>query len=226
MDGNDHPRSDSGATRRLRVLIADDHAPFRAGVRDALEARGFEVVADAADAQTAIDGALRERPDICLIDLDMPGSGLSAIAPIVKRVPQTLVIVLTVSDRTGDLRTAIAHGASGYLLKGMSGTELATVLGAAYRGKSAVSTAVIPQLVAELRRVSGRRLVLPTGAISLTDREWEVAELLRDGLPSKAIAVQLGLSPITARKHVASLVKKLGARDRKTAVQTLQAFKR
>jgi two-component system, NarL family, nitrate/nitrite response regulator NarL len=208
----------------LRVLIADDHDAFRAGVRKALEARGFLVVADVPDADSAVAAAIREQPDIALIDLAMPGDGLTAIAQIARRVRGTLVIALTVSEASDDVRNAIANGASGYVLKGGSGDELATLLQDAYRGSPAYSQALVPQLIEALQHGSHRRLTLPGGPVSLTPREWDVAQLMREGLPSKAIAVQLGVSPITARKHVASIVHKLGAHDRATAVQMLALF--
>lgn len=211
-------------TRGLRFLIADDHAPFRELVRGELEARGFVVAAEAGDAAAAIAAALRERPDLCLVDLGMPGNGLTAVAEIAKRVPSTLVIVLTGSDQLADVRDAIALGASGYLLKGMTGEEIATALGGALRGRAAFSPALVPRLIDALNRRVRRRLVLPTGTVSLTAREWDVAELLREGWPSKVIATQLGVSPVTARKHVASVVRKLSAPDRTTAAQLLRMF--
>lgn len=218
------PPEHSARGQGLRFLVADDDASFREAVRAALEVRGFVVVAEAADAPAAIEAAIRERPDICLVDLAMPGEGLTAVAEIAKRVRHTLVIVLTGSDRSSDVRSAIALGASGYLLKGMSGYELATVLEEAFRGRAAFSPALVPRLIEALNRGVRRRLVLPTGAVSFTAREWDVAELLREGWPSKKIAAQLGVSPITARKHVASVVRKLAAHDRGTATQMLRIF--
>lgn len=210
----------------LRFMIADDHAPFRAGVVEALVARGFVSVGDVADAESAIALAVRERPDICLIDLHMPGQGLTAVGQIARRVREALIIVLTVSDRSEDLLAALSQGAAGYLIKGMTGEQLATALRAAYDGEAALSRALVPVLVDHLRRGTRRRLVLPDGNVSLTAREWDVAELMRDRQPTKAIAMKLGLSPVTVRRHVATIVQKLGAPDRETAVQMLRTFGR
>jgi two-component system nitrate/nitrite response regulator NarL len=210
----------------LTFLIADDHEPLRAGIREALEAQGFAFAAEAADTASAVAAAVREQPDICLIDLDMPGNGLSAVAQIAKRVPTTTIIVLTVSAKSADLLAALERGASGYLLKGISGEELATTLRAAYRGEPALSRSLVSHLINQVRRGPRRRLVLPTGTVSLTAREWDVGELLRAGLPTEEIAVRLGVSPVTVRRHVALLLKKIGAPNRDAAVEALKMFGR
>lgn len=210
----------------LTFLIADDDASLRASVREALETRGFALAAEAADAASAVAAAVRERPDICLIEVDLPGSGFSTIAQIAKRVPTTTIVVLTDSAKATDLLAALERGASGYLLKGISGEALATTLRAAYEGEPALSRALVPHLINQVRRGPRRRLVLPTGAVSLTAREWEVGELLRAGLTTEEIAARLGLSPVTVRRHVALLLKKIGAPNREAAVEVLKMFGR
>jgi DNA-binding NarL/FixJ family response regulator len=210
----------------LTYLIADNHAPLRAAIREELESRGFALAAEAADTPSAVAAAVRERPDICLIDLEMPGNGLAAVAQIAKRVPTTTIVVLTASEKATDLLAALERGASGYLLKGISGEELATTLRAAYRGEAALSRSLVVHLINQVRRGSRRRLVLPTGAVSLTAREWDVGELLRAGLPTEEIAARLGLSPVTVRRHVALLLKKIGAPNRAAAVEALKMFGR
>jgi two-component system nitrate/nitrite response regulator NarL len=212
--------------RTLTLLIADNHAPLRAGIREELEARGFALVAEAADTPSAVAAAVRERPDICLIDLEMPGDGLAAVAQIARRVPTTTIVVLTASEKATDVLAALERGASGYLLKGISGEDLATTLRAAYRGEAALSRSLVVHLINQVRRGSRRRLVLPTGTVSLTAREWDVGELLRAGLPTEEIAARLGLSPVTVRRHVALLLKKIGAPNRAAAVEALKLFGR
>lgn len=191
-----------------------------------LELDSFAVVAEVDDAPSAIAVASRARPDICLIELELPGNGLHAIGRIAKATPQTLIVVLSRSDRPEDVLTALARGASGYLLKEVSGKRLGTTLRAALRGEPALSRALVPHLVDEIRRGSRRRLLLPGGAVTLTRREWEVGELLSEGLSTGEIAERLGVSPVTVRRHVGLLLQKLGAGNREAAVGLLAAHRR
>ena len=132
---------------RHSVLIADNDISFRRGVRAALEANGFDVIAEAADAAAAIGAATRLHPAICLIEPALPVEGLNAIGRIAKASPATLIIVLSESDRPEDVVTAFARGASGYLLKGLSGEQLATTLRKALEGEPALSRSLVPHLV-------------------------------------------------------------------------------
>jgi DNA-binding NarL/FixJ family response regulator len=210
----------------LTVLVADDELPHRRGVREALEANDFSVVAEADDAASAIALAARQRPDICLIEVELPGDGFHAIGRISRTSPQTLIIVLSRSDRSDDVVNAFTRGASGYLLKGIGGKLLAGTLRGAVRGEPALSRSLVPYLVDEIRRGSGRRLTLPDGPVTLTPREWEVGELLREGLSTTEIATRLGVSPVTVRRHVGLLLQKLGAESREAAVGLLRAYGR
>src|SRR3954470_4326917 len=195
------------------VLIADDDAPHRRAVRDALEAHGFVVAGEASDAAAAIGAATRLLPDICLIEIELPLEGLNAIGRIAKASPHTMIVVLSRSDHPEDVVTAFTRGASGYLLKGISGEQLAATLRGAYRGEPPLSRSLVPYLVDEIRRGSARRLPLPGGPVTLTPREWEVGELLRDGRSTAEIAETLGVSPITVRRHVGLLLGKLGVKN-------------
>jgi len=215
-DGPEHPS----------VLVADDDIQLRSGIREALEAHGFVVAAEASDAAAAIGAATRLHPDICLIEIELPLEGLSAIGRIAKASPNTLIVVLSRSDKPEDVVTAFTRGASGYLLKGITGERLASTLRDAYRGEPPLSRSLVPHLVDEIRRGSIRRLRLPGGAVTLTPREWEVGELLRDGHSTNDIAERLGVSPVTVRRHVGLLLGKLGARDREAAVDLLRAYGR
>jgi two-component system nitrate/nitrite response regulator NarL len=208
------------------VLIADDDIPHRRTVREALERDGFVVVGEASDAAAAIGAATRLRPDICLIEIELPLEGLSAVGRIAKASPETLIVVLSRSERPEDVVTAITRGASGYLLKGISGERLASTLRGAYRGEPPLSRSLVPYLVDEIRRGSVRRLTLPAGSVTLTPREWEVGELLREGRSTTEIAETLGVSPITVRRHIGLLLGKLGAKDREAAVELLRAYGR
>jgi len=208
------------------VLIADDDVPHRRAVREALETHGFVVVGESSDSAAAIGAATRLRPDICLIEIELPLEGLNAIGRIAKSSPETMVVVLSRSDHSEDVVTAFSRGASGYLLKGISGERLAAALRGAYRGEPPVSRSLVPYLVDEIRRGSVRRLTLPAGPVTLTPREWEVGQLLREGRSTTEIAEALGVSPITVRRHVGLLLSKLGAKDREAAVELLRAYGR
>jgi DNA-binding NarL/FixJ family response regulator len=215
-----------GALEHLTVLVADHDLAFRRDVCEALEADGFVLVGEADDASSAVVTASRLRPDICLIELHLPGSGVNAIGRIAKASPDTLIVVLSASQEADDVVAAFTRGASGYLVKGLSGERLASTLRAAFRGEPAVSRSLVPYLVAEVRRGSARRLSLPGGQVTLTPREWEVGEMLREGHSTAEIARRLGVSPVTVRRHVGLLLRKLGAGSREDAVTKLRHYGR
>lgn len=208
------------------MLVADDDAAYRHDVGEALEAKGFSVVDRVGDAAAAVVRVSRLNPDICLIELELPGGGLNAVARMAKRSPNTLIVVLSNSARPDDVVAALTRGASGYLLKGLGDAQLASTLRAAHRGEPAVSRSLVPYLVDEIRRLSDRRLTLPTGEVLLTPREWDVAELLRQGNSTGEIADQLGISPVTVRRHVGLLLRKLGAKDREAALRIIRTYVR
>jgi DNA-binding NarL/FixJ family response regulator len=216
----------SAAVEHPSVLVADGDRSHRRGVREALDERGFFVVGEAGDADTAISAATRLRPDICLFEIELPGEGLNAIGRIAKASPKTMIVVLTASERPEDVVAAFTRGASGYLLKGITGERLASTLRGAYAGEPPLSRSLVPHLVDEIRRGSVRRLTLPGGSVTLTPREWEVGDLLRDGHSTAEIADRLGVSPVTVRRHVGLLLHKLGAKDRDTAVELLRTYGR
>jgi DNA-binding NarL/FixJ family response regulator len=137
-----------------------------------------------------------------------------------------MIVVLSRSDRPEDVVTALTRGAGGYLLKGINGERLASTLRGAYDGEPPLSRSLVPHLVDEIRRGSERRLLLPDGPVTLTPREWEVGELLRERHSTAEIADQLGVSPVTVRRHVGLLVHKLGAESRDDAVDMLRVYGR
>ena len=209
----------------VRVLIADDHAATRDDVRRALERDpGFQVVAEAPDAFAAIEAALRERPDLCLLDINMPGGGIAAAWEISARLPQTKIVMLTVSEDERNLFAALRAGASGYLLKDIDPRRLPATLADVLRGEAAIPRSLVAQLIREFRdRGPRRRDVMAEGAEApLTSREWQVLDLLRRGMGTAQIAHRLVLSPITVRTHVNSILRKLRAPDRETLVRRLE----
>jgi two-component system nitrate/nitrite response regulator NarL len=228
MDNMDSRESDEPEARlsEISIVIADGNATFRAGVSAALRASGFSVVAEAHNATTAVAAAIRHHADLCLIDIDMPGDGLNAVSAIARRSPSTTIVVLTASSESEDLLAALERGASGYLLKTIAPDELAKTLRAARNGQPALSRAMVPVLIRQVRGRPQRRITLPDGQIELSVREWDVAELLRDGLNTVEIGRRLGISPVTVRRHVAAVLKKLGARSRPDAIQLLKVFAR
>jgi len=205
-----------------RVLIADDHQPTREDVRFALERDArFEVCAEAADAPGAIEAAVRERPDVCLLDVSMPGWGVSAAWEIHARLPQTRVVMLTVSREDRDLFAALRAGAAGYLLKDMDPRRLPRALESVLDGEVAIPRELVGHVVEEFRdRSARRRKVIADGPqVKLTSREWEVLELLRQELSTSQIARRLVLSPVTVRTHVNAILKKLEIPDRDELVR-------
>jgi DNA-binding NarL/FixJ family response regulator len=207
-----------------RVVLADDHAPTRAGVRMALERDGIEVCAEAASAAAAVEAALRERPDACLLDVHMPGGGASAASMITARLPGTVVLMLTVSRAGEDLLESLRRGADGYLLKDMDPTKLPVAVRAALAGETALPRELASRLVEELRHdpFPHRPPVQGPGRPELTKREWEVLDLLCDGTSTGEIARRLFLSPVTVRRHVSAVLGKLGVSSREDAIRLVQ----
>jgi two-component system nitrate/nitrite response regulator NarL len=203
--------------QRIRVVIADDHAPTREDVRMALEEDPrFEVVAESPDAFGAIEAAVRERPDVCLLDVNMPGGGVAATWEISARLPETKIVMLTISRDDRNLFGALQAGAAGYLLKDTDHDRLPQALLDALEGGAALSQPLLGKLVERFRDRGARRraVVAQDEEGRLTSREWQVVDLLRQGLTNSEIARRLVLSPVTVRTHVNSIMRKLGTRDR------------
>jgi DNA-binding NarL/FixJ family response regulator len=211
-------------TAPSRVLVADDHAPTREDVRAAVEADPrFTVVAVAADAADAIQAALRERPDLALLDMRMPGSGAAAAWEITARLPGTRAVMLTISRSDEDLFAALRAGASGYLLKDMPFEQLGDELAGVLDGRVALPSELVSRLVEEFRDSSPRRrALLGVNDAQLTSREWQVLDYLRQGLATGEIARRLFVSPATVRSHVAAVLRKLRVPDREAAVRLFE----
>jgi DNA-binding NarL/FixJ family response regulator len=208
----------------IRVLVADDHPALRRSVRVALEREGFEIAGETDTAAATIETALRERPDVCLLDIHMPGSGIAAAAEISFRLPDTAVVILTVSRNDNDLFDALRAGAAGYLLKDMDPARLANALRGVLAGEAALPRALVARVIEEFRQRGRRRLLPLLGerGVELTSREWEILELLRTGCTTAEIAERLFVSKVTVRRHVSSILRKLRVADRKAALQLLE----
>jgi DNA-binding NarL/FixJ family response regulator len=207
-------------TNALRVLIADDHPPTRAGVRAALEDAGWEVSAEVSDAPSAVKAALDDPPDICLLDIHMPGDGVAASAEITEALPDTAVVMLTVSRNDGDLFSALRAGASGYLLKDIDPARLPYALQGVLNGEAAIPRSLVTRLMEEFRGRERRRVILPNRrGPELTSREWEVLDALSRGLRTSEIATELHVTPVTVRTHVSAILRKLKVSTREDAVR-------
>jgi DNA-binding NarL/FixJ family response regulator len=209
----------------VRVLLADDHAPTRADVRECLEAsERYTVCAEAADAAGAIEAAVGERPDLCILDVRMPGTGAAAAWEIHARLPETKIVMLTVSDEDDDLFAALRAGAEGYLLKDIDPRRLPHALDDVLAGRAAMPRHLVSRLIGEFQDRGPRRRTPLANATpaELTSREWQVLDLLRQGLTTVEIARRLYLSQTTVRTHIAAVVKKLHVADREAAVRLFE----
>ena len=209
----------------LRVVIADDHAPTRAGVRQALEADGCVVLAAVGDGPKAVAAALEHRPDVCLLDIHMAGGGIRAASEITKVLPDTAIVMLTASRDDEDLFEALRAGASGYLLKDMDPDRLAAALRGVMAGEAALPRSLALKVMRQLHSPARRVFRLSKGpaAARLTSRETEVLELMAEGLSTERIADKLFIGKVTVRTHVSNVLKKLRVPDRESAVRLARA---
>jgi DNA-binding NarL/FixJ family response regulator len=209
---------------RARVLIADQDASTRTGVRLALSSAAFDVCAEAETASAAVDAARRERPELCIVDANLPGDGVAAARDIVAAVPGTAVVMLGGAPDDERLFAALRGGARGYLLKDMDPARLPAVLRCVLDGEVALPRAIVGRVVDELyARERGRRAAeLAWLGVNLTYRERDVLDLLDRGLDTTAIATRLEISAITVRRHVSEILRKLGAPDRESALRLVR----
>jgi DNA-binding NarL/FixJ family response regulator len=181
---------------------------------------GFAVVAEVGDGAAALEAAVRERPDLCLLDVHMPGSGIRAATEILDRLPDTAVVMLTVSRNDEDLFDALRAGAAGYLLKDTDPDRLPHALRGVLAGEAAVPRELMSRVIDEFRSHGRRRRVAVPGrrGKELSSREWEVLDLLREGRTTADIARRLFVSPVTVRRHVSAILRKLDVPDRQAAI--------
>ncbi|MDT0165757.1 response regulator transcription factor [Actinotalea sp. AC32] len=208
----------------LRVVLADDHVPTRAAVREALEADGFVVVAEVGDADAAVTAALTTSPDVCVLDIHMPGSGIVAAAEVAAALPGTAVVMLTASRHDDDLFASLRAGAVGYLLKDTDPHRLGPALRVVLAGEAVLPRAVVARVVGQLtvptRARRGLRRRAPGSG--LTPREQEILGLMGEGLTTDEIARRLFVAPVTVRTHISALLRKLRVPDREAAVRLVR----
>lgn len=201
----------------IRILIADDHAVVRAGLRALLERHGhFRVVAEAATGEEAIQKAQENRPDVAVLDIRMPGvSGIEACRRIIQTVPGCRVVMLTSYAEDELLMAAIQAGASGYVLKRIGDNELVQAVERVSRGEGILDPAMTASVFTEVRKASQAQHA--AAFADLTPQEMAVLALVAEGLTNRQIAVKLYLGEGTVRNYVSSVLSKIGASNRAEA---------
>ena len=200
---------------KIQLVLVDDHPLFRAGVAYTLTAEpDIDVVGQGASAAEAIHLAQELLPDLILLDIHMPGSGLHAASVITATCPVTRIVMLTVSEEEEDLLAALKAGARGYILKGVPARELIRILRAVCDGESYVTPKLAASLLREMTGVAPGAKP-PTDPLNdLTDRERQILEGVASGLSNKEIGQQLHLSEKTVKHYMTNILQKLQVRNR------------
>jgi DNA-binding NarL/FixJ family response regulator len=209
----------------LRVVIADEQHPSRAGIKRAIEPYGLRVVGEASTAAEAVRVSRAQRPDVCIVAAELPGSGVEVTRQVKHYLPETKIVMMTSTARDEDLFEAIRAGADGYLLMSTPASRLHHAILGVTRGEAALPRAMMGRLILEFReRGARRRVIVHSGdeTVELTAREFEVMERLRKREGTAQIASHLGISQVTVRRHVASVLKKLGAPNRRRAIEMME----
>jgi DNA-binding NarL/FixJ family response regulator len=194
----------------ISVLLVDDHAIWRGGVRSMLDDTEFEVIGEAASGKEAVVKVKELNPRLVLLDIRMAGGdGLDALHTLKKEMPETSVIMLTTYDNPTYMARAVAGGAAGYLLKGIERDELLTALRAVAEGETLLKRDDLTRALRGISPVAEDELIHP-----LSEREIEVLRLLSTGLSNKEIAPLLFISESTVKTHVEHIIAKLGVSDR------------
>jgi DNA-binding NarL/FixJ family response regulator len=198
----------------MRIFVVDDHSLFRDGVISLLEADGHQVIGQAGDGLAAVEAAPLLKPDLILLDINMPRmNGIEALRQIKVSLPEIKIIILTVSEDEANLVEAIRSGADGYLLKHLNATEFLEMVNGLERGEAAIT-----------RKMTTRLLKHMTGAETenerslLSEREVEILQMVAAGKSNQAIAVQISISENTVKFHLKNISQKLGVSNRTEAV--------
>jgi DNA-binding NarL/FixJ family response regulator len=206
------------------VLVADADAPTRAGLRLALVRERFEIVSETDSVASALAAALDHRPDIALVASDLPGGGLQAVRMIARAQPATRSVVLSAMQNDEELLAAVLAGALGYLGKDIRPARLPFVLEGVLAGEVSLPRRFSRRLLEELRgRDAHRARVSELATAPLTTREWEVLHMVAGEVGTGEIAWRLGISDTTVRRHVSSLLGKLGLPDRESLAALLRS---
>src|SRR5215211_764558 len=208
-------------SERMRVLVADDHPVFRRGMRAILGAEpDTELVGEATEGDEAIVRALELRPDVILMDLNMPKvSGIEATRRILEASPNTAILMLTMFEDDKSIFAAMRAGAHGYVLKGADGAETLRAIQAAASGEAIFSPTITQRLTEYFATPGGEHLTSTDHPFSnLTEREHEILSLMAEGYTNNAMASRLYLSPKTVRNYVSSIFTKLQVSNRSQAI--------
>lgn len=204
----------------IRIILADDHPIFRDGLTQSIEETGvFEVVGVGGSADEAVALAAEHRPDLALLDLSMPGGGISAAARISKAGTAAAIAMLTVSEDSADVTAALQAGASGYVLKGVSAAELRDILAKVAAGEAHVSPGLAAQL---LRIMQNPKPVVRQPIDDLTKREEDILKGVAAGKSNKEIGLDLSIQEKTVKHYMTIILSKLQARDRVEAALIAQ----
>lgn len=206
---------------RMRVLLADDHALFREGLAGIIASQpDMQVVGEANDGLEAFVKAQELKPDLILMDVQMPGmDGLEATRQIKQVLPETIIVMLTVRDDDEKLFEALKNGAQGYLLKEIRSQEMLAMLRGAMQGEAALSTALAGRVLAEFRRLSKHGIVNTDDDSGLTEREQQVLLKVAEGATDKEIAEALTISLNTVKTHIRNILAKLQVSTRREAAK-------
>jgi DNA-binding NarL/FixJ family response regulator len=207
-----------GNPAKIRVLLADDQRLMRDGLRTLLELEDdIEVVGEAENGRAALDLAGELHPDVVLMDVRMPEmNGVDATRQLAAHLPECRVIILTTFDDESIIFEGLRAGALGYLLKDVSGEELAAAIREVYRGGALIQPSVARKVLAEFSRLPAAPAAPPSGD-GLSERETEILKLVGRGLSNKEIALRLSLSEGTVKNYVSAILQKLGVQDRTQA---------
>lgn len=214
-------------TDKIRIAVVDDHPMLREGVMFTLRSHAdFEIVAEGACAQDAVRIAEEELPDVMLLDVSLPGGGLEAARAITNTAPVVKIAMLTVAQDEETVSSALGAGARGYILKGISGPDLAQAVRNIHSGEDYVTPGLAARLLVELgSRASGRT---PTGAevfAHLNAREERILALVADGLSNREVGERMGLSEKTIKHYMTNILQKLRVRNRVEAALLAQKFR-
>lgn len=208
---------------KFRVIVAEGGDAARAAAVAALQGTGCDVCGEAATSDEAVAVAVEQRPDVVLLDVELPGNGITAARELARRLPTTAVVMFAATADDDDLLDSLRAGAAGYLLKDTDPGRLGFALRGVLNGEAAIPRQLVRRLTEEFRAPALPRFVKTTPAAGkLTAREWQVMELLGAGLTTDQVARRLYLSRSTVRVHVSSALKKLRVTDRESAIAILR----
>ncbi len=209
-------------SEKIQIIVIDDHPLFRDGVVNTLKSEAeFEVVAEGTTAADAVRLASEHLPDVLLLDINIPGGGLSAVPKIAANSPVTKIVMLTASEEEDDVVHALKAGARGYIVKGVAARELRTILRAVHNGEAYVTPALAASLLSDFQaEAKGMKQSSPLQ--DLTEREREILEFVAVGKSNKEIAAELFLSEKTVKHHMTNILQKLHVRNRVEAALLAQ----